>query len=82
MDDQEKQIRKDYLGTMLGYLIDKNFGIVDQLKTLRDEWETNPQEALFYQLSLQLMEGMNRANTYYLEWKELEASQQNDPSQP
>lgn len=82
MSDQEKAIRLDYLYNMLEYLITTNFAIVDQLVTLKNNWETDPQEELFYQLSLQLMENMNRANTFYLEWKELEASQQNDPSQP
>lgn len=82
MSDQEKQIRLEYLGNMMWYLGETNVALVNEMKQLWDQWETDPQEELIYQKSLQLMEGMNRFNQYYLEYKELLNSQQNDPSQP
>ncbi len=82
MSDQEKEIRLQYLGNMLWYLGDTNAALIDEIKQLWEQWETDPQEELIYQKSLQLMEGMNRFNTFYLEYKELMNSLQNDPSQP
>ena len=82
MSDEEKQIRLNYLNDMLWYLGTLNATLIDEIKTLIDQWETDPQEELMYSKFLQAMENMNRFNTFYLEWKELSSSMQNDPSQP
>lgn len=82
MDDQEKKIRLDYLNNMLWYLGTLNATLINEIKELIDKWDKDPQEELMYSKFLQAMENMNRFNTFYIEWKELSSSMQQDPSQP